>query len=128
MEMTDRVAVIIDGIDVDWLHSMDIYDYDICGGVVHVVGDVNICYQRLTSIPVQFGYVSGHFYCSNNKLISLAGCPSEVGEFFSCSFNNLTSFEGGPTEVGGDFICRGNRFKGNPDVSHIKIGGDFVWK
>jgi hypothetical protein len=113
---------------IKWLHSMGVYDYDICDGVVHVVGDVDIYNSELTRIPVQFGYVSGNFHCSHNKLTSLEGCPSEVGGGFYCSFNNLTSLEGGPSEVGGDFYCRYNHVNVEPDVSGIKIGGDFRWE
>jgi hypothetical protein len=108
-----------------WLHSMDIYDYDICDGVVHVVGDVDINSYMLASIPVQFGYVSGDFYCSDNKLDSLYGCPSEVGGDFSCSSNKLTSLEGGPSEVGGEFYCSHNKLdslEGCPS----EVGGDFL--
>ena len=112
----------------EWLHSIDIYDYDIYDGIVHVVGDVNISYQWLTSIPIQFGYVSGDFYCSHNKLTSLSGCPSEVGGFFDCFGNNLVSLEGGPKIVGGHFLCCDNLFKDEPDVSGIRIGGEFAWK
>jgi hypothetical protein len=121
----------------DWLHSMDVYDYDLCDGVVHVVGDVNIAYRGLTSIPVQFGYVSGEFICADNVLDSLEGCPSEVGGGFYCGNNDLTSLEGCPKEVGGNFSCRWNRFAAKPDVSgilgkpyhsHIKIGGEFIWE
>jgi hypothetical protein len=154
----------------DWLHSIDIYDYDIYDGVVHVVGDVDLYCRGLLCIPVQFGYVSGaficshnkltsleggptevggdflchsnyltslkggpkivggSFYCNDNKLDSLYGCPSEVGGDFSCINNNLTSLEGCPTEVGGGVYCRDNLFKCKPDVSHIKIGGEFAWK
>jgi hypothetical protein len=134
---------------IKWLHSMDINDYDICDGVVHVVGDVNITYQGLTSIPVQFGYVSGEFLCRANDLESLYGCPSEVGGSFYCVYNKLTSLEGCPSEVGGSFYCGGNNlgslecgpevvggnyycvnnlFKDKPDVSGIKIGGEFIWE
>jgi hypothetical protein len=136
----------------EWLHSMGIYDYDICDGVVHVVGDVNlnISNMGLTSIPVQFGYVSGYFRCRSNYLESLEGFPNEVGGDFDCSYNyRLYSLEGGPSEVGGSFYCRGNdlrslagcpnevgggfncsnnMFKDKPDTSGIKIGGRFLWK
>jgi hypothetical protein len=111
----------------DWLHAMGVYDYDICDGVVHVVGDVDISYQGLTRIPVQFGYVSGDFSCINNNLTSLSGCPSEVGGNFFCRGNKLTSLEGCPIEVGGYFNCYSNRFKDKPDVSGIKIDGEFIW-
>jgi hypothetical protein len=120
MEMTDSEIR-------DWLHSMDIYDYDICDGVVHVVGGVDLHGKRLTSIPVQFGYVSGDFSCGNNKLNTLEGCPSEVGGRVYCRNNNLESLKGAPCEVGGDFYCHNNKFEDKPDTSGIKIGGEFVW-
>jgi hypothetical protein len=128
----------------EWLHSMDIYDYDICDGVVHVVGSVYIIGLWLSSIPVQFGYVGGNFHCGYNQLKSLKGGPSEVGGNFDCSYNQLKSLKGGPKEVGGSFYCRGNllvsleggpelvgvafncinnAFKDEPDFSHITIGG-----
>ena len=113
---------------IKWLHSVGVYDYDICDGVVHVVGDVNISGLGLTSIPVQFGYVSGYFSCGGNQLESLKGCPKEVSGEFSCYGNELSSLEGGPKEVGGDFDCYSNLFKDKPDTSGIKIGGKFVWE
>ena len=34
------------------------------------------------------------FYCFENKLASLEGCPKEVGVSFVCGDNPLESFEG----------------------------------
>ena len=114
----------------DWLHSVGVYDYDICDGVVHVVGNVNlnISNMGLTSIPVPFGYVSGYFSCSHNQLTSLEGCPSEVGGVFDCRGNQFASLEGCPSEVGGSFYCGANVIESEPDHSHIKIGGGFRWE
>jgi hypothetical protein len=112
----------------EWLHSRDIYDYDICDGVVHVVRGVYISGIKLTSIPVQFGYVGGDFHCTHNWLESLEGCPSEVGGNFYCFSNALISLEGCPSEVGGNFKCSDNMFEAKPDHSHIRIGGDFTWE
>ena len=162
MELNDRIH--------KWLHSKGIYDYDLCDGVVHVVGSVDLYGLGLTRIPVQFGYVSGYFSCGRNDLTSLEGCPSEVGDDFLCSYSRLSSLAGGPkevgvvydcsnnnleslegapcevggdfdccynpleslegcpSEVGGDFKCRGNPFNVEPDVSGIRIGGEFAWK
>jgi hypothetical protein len=144
------IGMLVGDIEIKgWLHSIGVYDYDICDGVVHVLGDVDLYNKRLTSIPVQFGYVSGFFDCRANLLDSLEGCPSEVGGVFDCSHNNLTSLEGCPSEVGGnfdcsnnwltslkgcpkevigDFDCGYNMFKSKPDVSHIKMGGEIAWK
>ena len=43
---------------------------------------------------VEFGgvfKVGGNFYCYNNKLTSLLGCPIEVGSSFNCDNNKLSS-------------------------------------
>ena len=37
--------------------------------------------------------VGGGFFCNNNKLTSLEGCPINVGDFFYCSYNNLSDSE-----------------------------------
>jgi hypothetical protein len=117
MEMTD--------IEIrDWLHAMDIYDYDICDGVVHVVGDVDIPNKGLTSIPVQFGYVSGNFYCGGNLFASLYGCPELVGGNFYCGGNQLTSLEGCPKEVGGSFDCRQSNLTSLAGCPK-EVGGNF---
>ena len=108
-----------------WLHSMGIYDYDICDGVVHAVGDVTInSGLGLTSIPVQFGYVSGDFFCRANDLESLEGCPSEVGGSFHCTGNQLASLYGCPSEVGGSFYCGGNNL-GSLEGCPSEVGGSF---
>jgi len=84
-------------------------NYTINNGVVDVNGDVHLDDKGLTKIPLNFGAVSGDFWCSNNKLKSLEGCPSHVGGNFWCSYNKLTSLEGCPSQVGGDFWCNNNQ-------------------
>ncbi len=97
-----------------------------------VDGDVDLyLYKRgsiggvLTKMPVKFRNVSGDFYCNNNKLISLEGCPESVGGDFYCHNNKLTSLKYCPVEVSGDFYCAYNKLtslKGCPKT----IGGHFV--
>ena len=116
---------------VEWLSEMQIRDYDICdngkdGNIVHVAGDVDISNKHLGHIPIQFGYVSGHFNCDNNSLDSLMGCPDVVGGSFGCSNNLLTSLVCGPSEVGIHYDCKFN-FDDKPDVSGVSIGGEFFW-
>ena len=53
--------------------------------------------------------VTGDFYCNNNQLKSLEGCPQTVGGYFSCSDNKLESLEGCPQTVGGGFYCWNNK-------------------
>jgi hypothetical protein len=93
-------------------------------GLVDVNGDVDIMAQRLTRLPLNFGYVSGHFYCNGNELTSLRGSPIEVSGDFLCVYNKLTSLKGSPKVVSGDFYCHKNRLtslEGGPQ----SIGGNF---
>jgi hypothetical protein len=94
-------------------------------GSVDVDGDVYLSYKKLTRLPLKFGKVGGGFFCYNNKLTTLEGCPKTVGGSFWCYNNQLTTLEGGPTEVvGGSFYCYNNQLttlEGGP----TKVGGDF---
>ena len=91
---------------------------------IDVDGNVELHGKGLTKIPLKFNKVSGWFYCYNNKLTTLEGCPEKVGGLFGCSFNNLTTLEGSPKEVGGDFYCHNNKLttlEGSPK----EVGGSF---
>ena len=143
-EITDQLTPA----QIKWLTNMGITKYTYEDGKVDVPDDVDISKKNLTSIPVQFGMVSGNFYCYDNNLTSLAGAPREVGGRFYCFENKLTSIAGAPREVGGNFSCSDNKltslvgapkevgenfycnnnFKSEPDHSFIKIDGDFNWK
>jgi len=86
--------------------------------------DIKILYLNLTIIPIQFNIVKGDFYCSLNYLISLEGCPKEVGGNFNCSENNLTSLKGCPKKIGKDLDCSFNHLtslEGSPE----EIGENF---
>lgn len=77
-------------------------------GTIDVDGDVNLAARNLTKIPFKFGKVTGGFYCFNNKLDTLEGCPLEVGKDFQCYANKLTSLEYCPQEIGNSFDCSNN--------------------
>lgn len=67
----------------EWLDKYGIEKYTIKENMtVDVHGEVNLSNKELTSIVVQFDYVKGNFYCYNNELISLEGCPKLVGGDF----------------------------------------------
>lgn len=91
---------------------------------VDVKGNVQISRKGLTSIPVQFGIISGDFNCDNNKLTSLEGSPKEVKGSFDCSVNELTSLQGGPKEVGSSFYCGYNNLT-TLDGSPKEVKGNF---
>ena len=77
-------------------------------GSIDVAGDVDLYSRNLDKLPLRFGKVSGNFICSHNKLTTLEGCPSVVGEIFDCEHNLLTSLEHSPTKVGMDYDCKYN--------------------
>jgi len=57
---------------------------------------------------ISFGHVKGNFYCSYNRLTSLAGAPQTVDGDFVCSHNLLTTLAGAPQTVDGSFYCDNN--------------------
>jgi len=65
-----------------------ITNYTINNGLVDVES-VNLASRKLTKLPLQFGKVTGNFFCGNNQLTTLEGAPKWVGGGFYCSFNPL---------------------------------------
>jgi len=97
---------------IKWLDSFNIKNYTINDDLmIDVKGTVNLDYQSLTCFPsfIKFNEVSGDFYCSNNQLTSLEGCPTKVGKNFYCHNNQLISLKGCPRTVGYDFYCYDNK-------------------
>jgi hypothetical protein len=73
--------------------------------------------KKFTQLPVQFGHVTGDFWCEFKDLTTLAGAPDHVGGSFRCEGNDLTTLEGAPDHVGGRFKCSTNKLvslKGGP--------------
>jgi hypothetical protein len=88
-------------------------------GSIDVDADVIISERRLTKIPLRFGRVSGNFWCQDNSLNTLNGCPEFVGGDFRCSQNELASLEGAPKIVEGSLYCANNKFsdmRGCPEI------------
>jgi len=110
-----------------WLDEMNIVNYIINDDLtIDVKGYVYLDDKGLDKFPdyIKFGKVGGYFYCSNNQLVSLEGCPSSVSGYFSCSNNQLVSLEGCPSSVGGGFYCYNNQLvslEGCP----VSVGGWF---
>jgi len=80
-------------------------------GTVDVDNDVNLSSKKLTKLPLKFGKVSGNFYCNDNKLETLEGCPHSVGGNFNCQSNILTTLKGCPKSVTGYFSFYKNYIK-----------------
>ena len=51
-------------------------------GLVDVDGDVKLNLKGLTKLPLQFGRVTGNFYCYQNELTTLERAPTEVSGHF----------------------------------------------
>ena len=118
-------------IDSKFLKTLDIIKTDESGNKIgftidfgEVTGDFYCSNLELTSLEGAPQKVGGSFSCSENKLTSLKGAPQKVDWIFDCSDNQLTSLEGAPQEVGGNFNCHSNQLtslKGAPKT----VGGYF---
>ena len=112
----------------DWLEEMDVKNYMINDDLtIDVKGSVNLNGKDLAKFPdyIQFGkIIKGWFYCADNQLISLKGCPNSVTNWFSCSRNKLTSLKDGPNTVGTGYDCRGNELE-SLDYCATTCGGLF---
>jgi hypothetical protein len=110
----------------DWLDKHKVKKYIIHDDLtVDVAGGVHIHGMDLKEIPVQFGIVYEDFFCGDNSLTSLKGCPYKVGRTFHCAVNNLTSLEGCPKIVGEVFNCLRNPIKSLLGFD-TKIGNKFL--
>jgi len=91
-------------------------------GTYDVDGDVDLFNVYFTELPIRFNIVDGNFFCTDNYLTTLVGCPKEVTGSFYCSDNELTSLKGCPITVGRDFDCIGNELTSLANLSKY-IGG-----
>lgn len=111
---------------IEWLNESIYGTWQYKNGVVNVEGSLYAVSINLTSIPVQFGKVTGDFAVNNNSLTSLKGCPHTVGKGFYCWNNKLTSLEYVPTKIGEKINCNGNQFILNDKLFEDlkRIGGE----
>jgi hypothetical protein len=90
----------------DWLDLMDIKNYYINKNLtINVIGAVNLSHSNLEKFPdyIQFNKIGGDFWCNDNKLNNLIGCPFKVHGTFDCCGNDLISLDGCPRYVSEDF-------------------------
>jgi hypothetical protein len=85
-------------------------------GIVHVNGSIS--YDE-SVLPVQFGIVTGNFYCS--YLTTLRGAPSVVGGDMSMS-RQLTTLAFAPSQVGGMLSIKYNPKLTSLEHMPTKIG------
>jgi len=95
-----------------WLDKMFLQQYVINDDLT-IDSDitVNFAYDNIKEFPeyIQFNKVKGNFLVNDCGLLSLRGCPKEVGMSFFCNDNKLTSLEGCPKIVKGNFHCDHNK-------------------
>jgi hypothetical protein len=73
-------------------------------------GHIDLNGMNLTELPCIFPEeIQGNFWCYENKLTSLHGCPKIINGDFMCYENELINLSGGPTEVKGDYNCSYNK-------------------
>jgi hypothetical protein len=110
---------------IRWLDEMQVTKYIINDDLsVSVDGDVDLDLCELKHIPIKFKNVYGYFWCDDNKLTTLEGCPKYVEKTFTCDRNNLTSLKGCPVLIGKNFSCEDNileSLEGCPE----HVGGNF---
>jgi len=112
-----------------WLQEHKIKNYGINADLsINVNNNVDISFCNIEEFPsyIQFYEVKGSFDCSENRLISLRGCPKIVHGNFYCYNNRLNSLINCPEIVEGKFFCHGNlrtfeikEINNNCDVSYI---------
>jgi len=93
-------------------------------GIVNVKGAVDLT-KKVSQLPIQFGTVSGNFWCNGASLTTLVGSPTSVGGYFLCEHNKLINLKGAPTYVGSHFWCTDSplsSLEGAPD--HV---GEEFW-
>lgn len=105
-------------------HLEGTYTIDPDTGVVNVDGSVGLLKTNQQQLAVQFGVVTGNFFCKYHALTTLKGAPREVHGDFSCIGNWLHNLAGSPSHVGGNFDCSDNKIY---DLTHAPslVGGDF---
>ena len=119
-----------------WLNHYGVKSYELIedeeyGYVVNV--DNNNVYLDnlgLQNIGVKFSKVDGHFYCNNNQLKSLLGCPEIVNGDFVCHNNKLTSLEECPKIVKKSFYCNNNQLNNLESLKNllnIEIKNNYIY-
>lgn len=96
-------------------------------GLLNVDQSVDINNKKLTEIPFPFGAVKGHFDCSENQLVSLVGCPREIGDTFRCVKNKIKTIDDFPENRLNHLILANNKdLTEISDEILLKIKGNLV--
>jgi hypothetical protein len=108
------------------------FEINFTDGSVDVNGNVNLrsgwgdgTMDKTPTLPVNFDKINGHFICQGIGLITLVGCPKEVGQHFVCAHQDILTLEGCPKKVKWNFICHWNeKLTSLEGLEDTKIDGD----
>ena len=106
-------------------HFTAISDIDIDNNGYISSSDTISLRSTISQLPVKFLKVDETFLCVGKKLVSLDGCPKEVGKDFYCYINKLSSLKGGPITVNRLYNCSKNPLKSLEGLPK-QIGGQFT--
>jgi len=115
----------------DWLDEMSVKNYKINDDLsIDLYQNPYLDHTFLNIFPdyIQFNNVFASFFCGENELVSLRGCPLYVKGNFSCSHNYLKTLEFCPKKVDGVFWCNDNASKFTKEYVRglCKVKTDFI--
>ena len=110
------------------IKNYELIEDDEYGYIVNVNESVNLTCKKLKKLPFQFNEINGSFWCSNNNLESLEGCPKIVKGNFFCDNNKLESLKFCPDIIEGWFNCSKNKLKGFEGLKYLpkEIKDNFI--
>ena len=111
-EIVSKIEFPVTDAEIDIIceeNGISIEDYDINEDMSIDVAYADLRGKDLKQIPLKFKNSKGCFYCDDNDLTNLEGCPTYVADSFGCAINKLTTLKGCPEYVGYDFYCHHNR-------------------
>ena len=111
-----------------WLKEMNIDNYIINADLtIDVNLGVDLTRKNLINFPdyIQFNKTK-NFWCGENKLKSLRGCPVYVDGNFGCSANKIISLDGCPKIINGSFICTSPKFSRKYIEKFCQITGNIL--
>ena len=110
----------------EFLEKSSIFNYSINDDLsVNVNQNVNIIWENIKLIPIEFRSIEGNVVLSGNKLQSLKGLPKEIYGVLDISNNQLRTLEGCPEIVHGDFDVS-DCFLKSLEFGPKKVMGDYI--
>lgn len=110
----------------EFLEKSSIFNYTINDDLsVNVNQNVNIIWENIKLIPIEFRIIEGNVVLSGNKLQSLKGLPREIYGVLDISNNQLRTLEGCPEIIHGDFDVS-DCFLKSLEFGPKQVMGDYI--